>query len=160
MPVSTRAARAADADRIAELTTQLGYELSTAAAAHRLAGILSEPTHAFWVAELDGQVVGFLHAMVAHYIDADPFVMIGGLVVDDARRGQGIGHLLMAEAEAWAATQGCALVRVWSSDKRAAAHRFYEKLGYTMVKTQHAFAKSLAADQEDALQALVPRVKE
>ena len=160
MSISIRGARATDAARIAELTAQLGYELSTAAAADRLAGILSRPEHAFWVAEIDGRIVGWLHGLVAHYIDAEPYVMIGGLVVDQAHRGRRVGHALVAEAEAWAGKQGCALVRVSSSEKRTAAHRFYEKLGYTIVKTQHAFAKSLVGDRQEALQALVPRVRE
>lgn len=145
---------------MAELTAQLGYPLSESAAADRLAGILGREEHAFWVADLGGDVVGWLHAMVAHYMDAEPYVLIGGLVVDSAHRGGGIGRTLLEQAERWAADQGCALVRLSSSSKRTAAHQFYQQLGYTIVKTQHAFAKSLRPGGAAALSALSPAVKE
>jgi hypothetical protein len=38
------------------------------------------------------------------------------------------------------------------------AHRFYEHLGYTHIKTQHAFAKSLESDPGKAVERLVPRI--
>jgi GNAT superfamily N-acetyltransferase len=86
------------------------------------------------------------------------FVVIAGLVVDRGRRQQGIGRLLMAEAERWAREQGCSIVRLWSSKGRADAHAFYRRLGYADVKTQHAFAKSLDGDGQ--LQGLVPNLEE
>jgi GNAT superfamily N-acetyltransferase len=158
MTVSIRPAQSSDASRIAELTAQLGYQLSATAAAERLAGIRAQQDHALWVADLDGHVIGWLHALVAHYMDAEPYVLIGGLVVDAAHRGQAVGRTLVAEAERWAADRGCALVRVSSSSRRTAAHRFYQQLGYTIVKTQHAFAKSLRPDGAATLSALSPVV--
>ena len=158
MPVSIRPAQPSDASRIAELTAQLGYEVSGTAAAERLAGIRTQPDHALWVADLEGHVVGWLHALMAYYMDAEPYVLIGGLVVDAKHRGRAVGRTLVAQAERWAAERGCPLVRVSSSSKRIAAHRFYQQLGYTMVKTQHAFAKALRPDGAAMLSALSPVV--
>lgn len=46
------------------------------------------------------------------------------------RRGQGIGALLMADAEARARAAGCPLIQLTSNRQRDRAHAFYERLGY------------------------------
>lgn len=46
-------------------------------------------------------------------------------------RGQGIGGLLMADAERRARAQGCAMMQLTTNRTRADAHRFYERLGFT-----------------------------
>ncbi|MGR3454385.1 N-acetyltransferase family protein [Pseudooceanicola sp.] len=45
-------------------------------------------------------------------------------------RGGGIGQLLMADAERRAREAGCGLIQLTSNRERAAAHRFYDRLGY------------------------------
>jgi len=55
MAVSIRPARASDADDIARLATQLGYDPEPAAVAARLARILARPDHQFFIAEEDGR---------------------------------------------------------------------------------------------------------
>ena len=80
--------------------------------------------------------------VITEYVEADAFVVIGGLVVDREYRKQGIGRRLLVRAEEWAAQQGCSLVRLWSNVKRVEAHGFYERAGYTNLKTQYSFAKS------------------
>jgi GNAT superfamily N-acetyltransferase len=159
MAVSIRTARAADADDVAQLTTELGYDVEPAALRARLSSILARADQRFWVAEVEGRAVGWIHATTAEYVEADPFVVIGGLVVGRSHRRQGIGRMLMEQAEKWAREQGCSIVRLWSSSGRAAAHRFYEQLGYTNIKTQYSFAKSLAASGQDDLNRFVPRVE-
>ena len=59
------------------------------------------------------------------------------LVVDHA----GIGAELVRAAEAALEAQGCYMVEVTSHNRREAAHRFYEKLGYE--KTSVRLAKML-----------------
>ena len=157
MPV-LRTATAADADDIARLTIQLGYDVTRDTVAARLAGILARSDHRFIVADSGSRAVGWVHAQACEYVDVDPFVMICGLVVDDAERGKGIGRLLMGEAEQWARQHGYAVVRLTSSATRTAAHRFYESIGYTNIKTQFSFAKSIGAGAAD-LRRFVPRVK-
>jgi GNAT superfamily N-acetyltransferase len=156
--MTIRLGRVADAPQIAQLSTQLGYDLEVAAAAERLARILPRPDQQFFVADQDGRAVGWLHACIADYIDAVRFVMIAGLVVDREQRRLGIGRALMARAEAWAVEQGCALVRLTSSVTRTAAHRFYEEIGYTNIKTQFSFIKSLDGSGAGRFRAFVPRV--
>lgn len=140
---SIRPARLEDAPALAPLSTQLGYPATAAEIAARLDAILADPDQAVYVAETSGQVAGWVH--VAHYLtlESGAAVEIRGLVVDENRRGSGLGRALVLQAEAWARDRGVRVVRVRSNVVRAGAHEFYRRLGYSLVKTQHAFRKSL-----------------
>ncbi len=74
-------------------------------------------------------------------LESDPAAEVFGLVVDAAHRGRGVGRLLMEAAEAWAARQGYAEVRLRSNVVRKDAHEFYGRLGYEVSKTQANFRK-------------------
>jgi len=50
------------------------------------------------------------------------------------------------------------MVRLCSSAKRNVAHRFYEDLGYTNIKTQYSFIKQLDAAAAARVRTFVPRV--
>ncbi len=56
-------------------------------------------------------------------------------------RGQGIGALLMADAEARARAAGCTLLQLTSDRSRSRAHDFYLRLGY--AASHLGFKKSL-----------------
>ena len=56
--------------------------------------------------------------------------LLDGVVVTVPRRGQGIGKLMIAESMRIAAAAGCYKLALSSNVKRAAAHRFYEALGF------------------------------
>jgi GNAT superfamily N-acetyltransferase len=159
MPLSIRPARRSDADDIARLTTQLGYDVVTSDVGARLERILARPDQAFFIAAIDGHAAGWLHVAVAEYVEAERFVVVAGLVVDSRHRRQGVGTALVQHAEQWAATQGCSIVRLWSTSTRAGAHRFYERLGFTNVKTQFSFVKPLDGAAAD-VKKFVPRVDE
>jgi GNAT superfamily N-acetyltransferase len=156
--VSIRPARLADADAIAALARQLGYDAAPSAVARRLPRILIRSDQQFLVADHDGRPVGWIHMLVSEYVEADAFVVIGGLVVDREHRQHGIGRRLLEHAEEWAVQQGCSVVRLSSNVKRTGAHAFYQRVGYAILKTQHSFAKSVGAGGQDALRAFVPDV--
>lgn len=153
-----RAARASDAQDIARLTAQLGYDVSASTIAERLSRILSRSDQQFLVADGDGCPVAWLHAAISEYVESGPFVVIGGLVIDRNHRRMGIGSVLMKHAEEWAKKQECSVVRLWSSSARTASHPFYEQLGYTNIKTQYSFVKLLDAGGSDDVRRFVPRV--
>lgn len=153
-----RPARRSDADRVAELCAQLGYGVDAASVAARLPRYLDRADQRFVVAELGGRLAGWIHLVIQDSVDTGRFVVVAGLVVDVLERGRGVGRALMQEAERWATEQQCDVVRLSSSSGRTAAHRFYERLGYTRIKTQFAFAKALGAGAEASLRALVPRI--
>lgn len=56
---------------------------------------------------------------------------IESLRVASDLRGQGIGHKLMADAEARARAAGCSLLQLTTNKSRDAAQAFYTGLGFT-----------------------------
>ncbi|MDE3135043.1 MAG: GNAT family N-acetyltransferase [Acidobacteriota bacterium] len=138
-----RPARAEDAAALAPLATQLGYPSTTADIESRLALILPDPNQLVAVAELSGQVVGWIHVALYLTLESGIAVEIRGLVVEEKRRGMGLGRALLAHAEDWARQRGARAVRLRSNVVRDGAHAFYQHLGYSVVKTQHAFRKNL-----------------
>ena len=157
--VTIRVGRRSDAGEIAQLTTQLGYDLTEGDAAARLSRILPRDDQRFLVADFDGRAVGWVHIVLVEYVDAEAFALIGGLVVDKVHRGSGIGRALMNGAENWARERGVSMVRLSSTVARTAAHGFYENLGYTKIKTQHSFIKPLDEAAAARVSTFVPRVE-
>ena len=140
-----RPARRGDEPRIAALAGQLGYPAAPEEIRLRLESILENPAHALYVSEdAEAWVTGWVHVFLHQAIESAPRAEVGGLVVDSARRGRGVGQLLMERAEQWAREHGCREVSLRSNVVREEAHRFYQRLGYRIVKTQHAFRKSVA----------------
>lgn len=141
--VVLRLAGEQDAVRVAALAGQLGYLSEEGAVLERLRAIAGQPDHAAFVAETAGEVVGWVHVCAVTTLEAPAHAEIGGLVVATAHRGRGIGRRLMEAAEDWARGKGSGSVRLRSNVVHAEAHAFYEGVGYTVVKTQKVFAKTL-----------------
>jgi GNAT superfamily N-acetyltransferase len=152
-------ARTSDAGTIAQLTAQLGYDLAEKDAVDRLSRILARDDQRFFVADIGNRVTGWVHVVLVEYVDAEAFALIGGLVVDSDHRRSGVGRALMGRAEDWARERGCSMVRLSSTVARTAAHRFYENIGYTKIKTQHSFIKPLDAAAAARVSTFVPRVE-
>ncbi|MFC3532144.1 GNAT family N-acetyltransferase [Vogesella facilis] len=145
MNPTLRPARPADADALAALATQLGYPTDRATLAARLALLLAAPEqHFVCVVEAEGRVCGWIHGFERPLLESDSCVEVGGLVVAEDCRGQGLGARLLAACEAWAAARDVAEVSVRCAEQRHAAHRFYRREGYRHIKTQLTFRKALA----------------
>jgi GNAT superfamily N-acetyltransferase len=141
--VVIRRATAEDAERVAALSTQLGYPISPEETEKYLAHVEQEPADVFYVAAQDGRVVGWIHVRVRVLVQVGRAAEIEGLVVDEACRGRGLGHLLIQRSEQWMRERGCGTVYVRSNIAREEAHRFYEGLGYENIKTSLTFRKVL-----------------
>ena len=139
-----RNARISDAAALAPLSGQLGYPATADEVRARLERLLGDPTQAVFVVEIEGKLAGWIHVTDSVTVESGPAVEIRGLVVDEARRGSGLGRALVERGEAWARERGVNTMTVRSNVVRAGAHAFYDRLGYTVVKTQHAFRKRLA----------------
>jgi len=141
-----RLARTGDTEHIAVLCQQLGYPASQEEIQQRLNQIQPREGHAVYVAELpDGRVVGWIHVCVRQLVVADPQAEIEGLVVAEGHRRCGVGRLLMQQAEQWAREKGCWAVCLRSNVIRTDAHAFYERIGYSNIKTSLTFRKVLVA---------------
>lgn len=139
---SVREALLTDAQRIASLAGQMGYEVSVAHVERQLERVHDE--HAILVAVVPrAGVVGWIGIALREAITHGPSADVDGLVVEDEYRGNGIGEMLIGAAETWARRHGCGSLRVRSNVVRERAHAFYNRLGYEVVKTQHVFTKPL-----------------
>lgn len=138
-----RQAQLADASRMAELSGTLGYPVSSQAMERRLARVLKLETHCVFVAEKNGEVVGWSHGVEQEMLELDCRAEIWGLVVAENERGRGVGRRLIEAIEKWARDRGLADMSVRSNVVRPESHPFYERIGYTRYKTQHAYRKSL-----------------
>ena len=142
--IQIRQATAADAARLAELATQLGYPSGPEEAMARLAVATPYAQHAVFVAENgDGRVVGWVDVQRFLVMAHDPVAEVTGLVVDAGCRRSGAGRALMRRAEEWAREHGLSRLLVRSNIIRHDAHAFYEGIGYSRLKTQVNFLKKL-----------------
>ena len=142
--LTIRAAELADAEVLAELMCELGYETRTADMEMRLEPILQDSRFQTFVAVNDGKVCGMIGCYcLASYEHNDVGGRIMALVVSGKMRGRGIGRALVATAENNFATKNIRRVAVDTRFERKDAHRFYEKLGY--VSNGFRFVKNLAA---------------
>lgn len=132
-----------DASAIAGLSKQLGYSLSTEETVENIRGVLADKDHAAFVACIDNQVVGWIHILKAVRIESKPFIEIGGLVIDENYRKQGIGKLLVNKAREWTKERHIEKLRVRCNRKRTEAHEFYLALGFTESKEQKVFETSI-----------------
>jgi len=140
-PVVIRPLLPADAAVASRLCVQLGYPSTQADMHQRIAALAGAEGRLLLAADWDGQLVGWVDAATERHLHTAPYVIIGGLVVDETCRGRGIGKLLCHHVERWAHEQAVPSVRVRSQAKRLEAHRFYLNQGYAQIKTSFIFEK-------------------
>lgn len=116
----------------------------------------------YLVAEEANRVSGFLSLRAAHYPDLPlfvrhPFAKIDSMVVEDTKRGIGIGKQLFQAAIDWTKRHGMVSIQttVWTGN--TVAHRFYLEQGFSAV-TQKLEWKLEAEDEgEPGATGEVPR---
>lgn len=142
--VKIRMVQLADVERIAELSRQLGYPVTTKEMAARLKRAMKIKEGACFVAETkEHGVIGWIHVSVTPLLEVAPRAEVNGLVVDEKVRSRGAGALLLEAGESWARKRRCPEMSVRSNVIRERAHGFYLKHGYQHYKTQKAFRKTL-----------------
>jgi GNAT superfamily N-acetyltransferase len=147
--VITREIAMEDAEAVAELSGQLGYETSTQKVKERIATMLPlEKDHLALVAVVRGEVAGWIEAEIARHLQSEPHAVITGLVIRDGYRSLGIGSRLCAQVEDWGQQRGISIIRVTSRMTREQAHRFYLREGFVQVKTSAVFEKILSSETE------------
>jgi len=131
-----------DADEVAILAEQLGYQRSSS---EIKAWIASLPTRSenqvAFVACIGNEIVGWIEISIHHHLQSPPHALIGGLVVKDGHRNRQIGMRLCQRVEAWTWERGLSVLRVTSRSTRLDAHRFYERNGYQLTKLSHVYEK-------------------
>ena len=130
-----RDARTDDAPAMATLLGQLGYPSTDTELSGRLARLSASPLDRILVADDPGAgVVGLLVLHVAALLHhAHDIAIIMALVVDESRRGGGVGAALVDAAATIARDRGCDRLMVTTNVRRADAHRFYERLQFELT---------------------------
>lgn len=142
--ITVRDMTAADLPGVLELARQLGYPDSADNLSARFRAIRALDGHKLVTARAarDG-VVGWMHLCLLTPLEAPPAAQISAIVVDEAWRRGGVGRLLVAYAEEWAAGQGLDRITLRSRDDREAAHDFYRGRGFKAAKRSVVFDKDL-----------------
>ena len=105
--IEIRPAKLEDAPDISSLSEQLGYQSSGAEVTQRLENIIKSNGHCVLVAcQIDGKISGWIHVFSTLRVESDSFCEIGGLVVDEVFRNQGIGAKLVYAAQEWTTQKG------------------------------------------------------
>ncbi|MGI9381912.1 MAG: GNAT family N-acetyltransferase, partial [Methyloligellaceae bacterium] len=136
---------------VAGLCGELGYVVSREILETRFERLAGVAGHAVFIA-LDAQdrVIGFLHVFARPMLEDTQAAQVQAMVVHVANRRQGVGALLLAAGEAWARTQDCERMVLYSADARSDAHAFYTKCGYGDAGVSQRFVKSLGSDEGSA----------
>ena len=128
-----------DAPAIAELSGQWGYQSSNENMLLCLNNIRQNGDHIIYVLLKDGRLIGWVHGIYSLRVESDPFVEIGGLVVDKDFRRQGLGKLLVDKIIEWSHFRTCHMIRVRCNIIRKEANAFYSTIGFKEIKQQKVY---------------------
>jgi ribosomal protein S18 acetylase RimI-like enzyme len=149
--MNIRAMVKSDLGQIVPLAAQLGHSATCEELASRFVLVNSNPSAALMVAESrEAGIIGFITLHEVSTLLSARRVEIQALVVDRAHRGQGVGQALVAAAEAWTIARGLQHLRLGSRTSRTEAHKFYQRVGFTIDKTWFVFGKTLFAPQTES----------
>ena len=92
-----------------------------------------------YVAELDGEVIGYVYAglePISWKELRDACGFIHDVVVDERGRRTGMATALIEKAVEWLRAQGAPRAMLWTADKNAGAQELFAKLGFrrTMIE--------------------------
>jgi ribosomal protein S18 acetylase RimI-like enzyme len=140
LSIAVRIATTADAEHVARLVSVLGYPTSPAHMCKRLESILSDEDYTTLVAcdacdaDQSDRVVGFVGTRVGPLYENDGLGgQIVALAVAPEYQRQGIGRMLMREAESMLIARGVISLFLTSGNHRSDAHAFYERHGYAFT---------------------------
>lgn len=120
-----------DAVGVARLLGVLGYPCERDEASQRLRELEDDPDQLVLVADRHGELVGLLGLDLMYYLPLGALTCrITALAVADNDQRQGIGRLLLREAEVRARQAGAARIELTSAKHRQEAHAFYRACGY------------------------------
>lgn len=137
MDMIIREAVQSDAQSIWQLNCDgMGYSYPLDSTKENLERLLQSAADKIFVAVMDGQVVGYVHANDYLLLYAPHMKNIMGIAVNMDYQHRGIGSALLRQVEQWARQTGAAGVRLVSGATRTGAHAFYHQCGYAGDKAQ------------------------
>ncbi|MBQ8280970.1 MAG: GNAT family N-acetyltransferase [Lachnospiraceae bacterium] len=141
--MNIRRANKQDSSAICRISSNdLGYECDEELVSRRLHNI-DDNREAVFVAEVDYEVVGYIHVEKYELLYYESMVNILGIAVSSGYRKRGIGKALLNHAENWAKESSINIIRLNSGITRKEAHEFYRAMGFDSEKGQICFNKKL-----------------
>lgn len=133
--VKIREARGLDAAALAALYRSFVSNSDINVLEDRLETIASDANNFIFVCEVDGVVCGtaFLTLCLDAMFGNQPYGVLENVVVDESRRGKGIGKLLFEHVEEVCRIRDCSKIMLLSTASRESAHRFFEQQGFTSL---------------------------
>ncbi|WP_024857896.1 GNAT family N-acetyltransferase [Ruminococcus albus] len=101
-------------------------------------GLFESDTQAVYVAEVGGEVVGFVHILLMESkniacLKREKNVYIQDMVVDEKYRSKGTGTLLMGAVKQYGRDHGASFVRTQVFPKNEDGLRFYRRNGFEVT---------------------------
>ncbi len=141
--IKVREAVPGDAEQLAGLLDELGYQISAPSLQTQLAQFLADPETVVFAAESDQTITGVILVSIGKSLVEGRHGVIGNLVVRTTHRESGIGKRLVQEAIDWLARSDIKSLSVGSRPQREGARKFYERIGFSFTKTQNWFHLSI-----------------
>jgi GNAT superfamily N-acetyltransferase len=135
---NTRLAELDDAQAIADLCEQWGYQSTKEKMLRSLQRMMNNSDHVIYVLLNDARVIGWIHGFYSLRMESD-FVEIGGLVADKDFRRQGAGKSLVDKIVEWSLLRNCHIIRVRCNIMRKEANTFYGSIGFKEIKHQKVY---------------------
>ncbi|XP_075043975.1 N-acetyltransferase 8-like [Mixophyes fleayi] len=98
---------------------------------------LQREGYCFWVAELEGEVVGTVAALPSHLPSGEKHLQLKRLSVSKGHRGKGIGKQLCRTMIDFARKRGCDAVVLTTTLTQTDACVLYEKMGFRRTHTYY-----------------------
>lgn len=139
--------KAAEADRasLAKLAAKLWGSHSEEKLSAEISGLLLLTGAAFFLAEEDGQPVGFAQCQLRHdYVegtDSSPAGYPEGIFTEEAVRGKGIAAALLVRCQSWAKEKSCTEFASDCELLNKASIRFHKALDFSEANPIVCFRK-------------------
>lgn len=147
--ITIRPLKPSDITDVMQLHRELGwnpaFKADGSTLKQRLEALITEDDALLLVAEVNGQVVGYIHGEIVTYLlFAGREMLVSELFVKEKARAAGVGKALLAAIEAQAVQRKCFRISVLNSRERESYKRgFYPSLGYEERSQTANFTKRL-----------------
>ena len=143
-----RPAQLEDAAALCRLNREaMGYDYPPDATRQNLQHLLGDGSCRIFVAQQEGQVIGYVHARDYNTLYFEPMKDILGLAVHPQYRRCGVGRALLEAVEEWGLHTGAKGIRLVSGKERTQAHTFYLHCSFMRCKEQVNMKKPLTGNQ-------------
>lgn len=136
-----------DALTAARLAIQMWENNTEDGLAEEFAGIIKSPEGVVFLAEVDGESIGFAQCQLRHdYVEGtetSPVGYLEGIFIAEGFRKQGYAKKLLMACEKWAEEQGCTEFASDCELENTESLKFHLSLGFEEVNRVICFAKKL-----------------